>query len=186
MIRSIAIAAAAAAALAIPASALAADAAMDAFHSICWDTANDYVGIVKAATDAGWTSADVQAQDEEGVSVTDKDAREKPVEGGGRLTLLVSRGIRHISSGDLKVTTCKISFNKPDPALISDAQSWIGGAADGGDATLAIYYVALAPGKPNHVGKAGMGAALTNGGISILKFQQDSSATIMVDQSYSK
>ena len=61
-----------------------------------------------------------------------------------------------------------------------------GGAPDAGDATLAVYYVGLGAGKPNHVGKAGMGAALSGGGLSILKFQQDSDAGILVDQSYSK
>ncbi|MEJ0067180.1 MAG: hypothetical protein WDM85_18690 [Caulobacteraceae bacterium] len=106
--------------------------------------------------------------------------------GGGRLTLLITRGLRHMTSGDLKVTTCKLSYTKPDPSLISGAQSWIGGAPDGGDATLAIYYVGLAGGTPNHVGKAGMSAALSSGGLSILKFQQDSDSTILVDQSYSK
>jgi hypothetical protein len=186
MIRSLALLAAVSA-LALPATAMAqTDAALAAFQSICWNTTDDYVAILKAAGDAGWTNADVTAPDEDGVSVTDKAAREKSVEGGGRLTLLVSRGLRHISSGDLKVTTCKISFSKGDPGLISGAQAWIGSAPDNTDPTLAIYYVSLASGKPNHVGKAGMGAALSAGGLSILKFQQDSNASIMVDQSYSK
>jgi hypothetical protein len=144
------------------------------------------VGVLKAASAAGWTDTAVTGGDEAGVSITDKAAKEKAVDGGGRLTLLVTRGLRHMASGDLKVTTCKLSYTKPDPTLISGAQSWIGGAPDGGDATLAIYYVGLAGGTPNHVGKAGMSAALSGGGLSILKFQQDSDSTILVDQSYSK
>jgi len=184
MIRSLAIAAALSAA-AIPMTA-AASPAMDAFQSICWGTSDDSVAALKAADASGWRETDVTAPDEEGVSVTDKAAREKAVDGGGRLTLLISRGLRHLSTGDVKVTTCKLSFNKPDPTLISDSQTWVGGAPDAGDATLAVYYVGMGAGKPNHVGKAGMGAALTNGGLSILKFQQDSDAGILVDQSYSK
>ena len=141
---------------------------------------------VKAADADGWTDTAVSGGDEAGVSITDKAAMEKAVDGGGRLTLLVTRGLRHMSTGDLKVTTCKLSYSKADPGLISAAQSWIGGAPDGGDATLAIYYVGLSSGTPNHVGKAGMGAALSAGGLSILKFQQDSDAGILVDQSYAK
>ena len=185
MIRTLAIAAAVSA-LAMPASAATADAAFDAFQSICWGTSDDYVAVLKTATSAGWTDTAVTGGDEEGVSITDKAAKEKALDGGGRLTLLVTRGLRHMTSGDLKVTTCKLSYSKPDPGLISAAQSWIGGAPDGGDATLAIYYVGLSSGAPNHVGKAGMGAALSGGGLSILKFQQDADAGILVDQSYSK
>jgi hypothetical protein len=185
MIRTLAIAAAVSA-LALPASAATADVALDAFQSICWGTTDDYVAALKAAAAAGWTDTAVTGGDEAGVSITDKAAKEKSVDGGGRLTLLITRGLRHVSTGDLKVTTCKLSFSKPDPGLIGAAQAWIGGAPDGGDATLAVYYVGLSSGAPNHVGKAGMGAALASGGLSILKFQQDSDAGILVDQSYSK
>ena len=185
MIRSLALVAAVSL-LALPVSAAAADTAFAEFQSVCWGTSDDYVAALKVAAADGFRDTDVTAADEEGVSITDKSALEKQGDNGGRMTLLISRGIRHISSGDLKVTTCKLSYDKADPSLTSAAQAWIGGAADGGDATLAIYYVALASGTPNHVGKAGMGAALSAGGLSILKFQQDSDAAILVDQSYSK
>jgi hypothetical protein len=183
MIRSLAIAAAISAA-AVPMTA-AASPAFDAFQSLCWGTSDDYMAVLKAADAGGWTSSNVTAPDEDGVSITDKAAREKPMD-GGRLTLLISRGLRHLSSGDVKVTTCKLSYDKADPTLIDAAQNWVGGAPDGGDKTLAVYYVALSSGKPDHVGKAGAGAALSGAGLSILKFQQDSDAGIMVDQSYSK
>ena len=179
-------AAAAVSVLAIPVSAAAADTTFSAFQSICFATSDDYLASLKTAGSAGWTETQVTGGDEDGVSITDKAALEKPGDNGGRMTLLVTRGIRHIKSGDLKVTTCKLSYDKADPSLTSAAQAWIGGAADGGDATLAVYYVALTPGTPNHVGKAGMNAALAAGGLSILKFQQDSDAAILVDQSYSK
>jgi hypothetical protein len=186
MIRTLAFAAAVAA-LAFPLSAAAQTApTFDAFQQLCWNTSDDYLAIVKAAGDAGWKVADVTAPDEEGVSVTDKAAFEKALDGGGRVTLLVSRGIRHVSSGDLKVTTCKLSYNKADAGLIGAAHSWIGDGPDNADPTLAIYYVSAANGKPNHVGKAGMGAALSGAGLSILKFQQDSGAGIVVDQTYTK
>ena len=184
MIRSIAIAAALSAA-AIPMTA-AASPAFDEFQAVCWGTSDDYVAALKAADTSGWHETDVTAPDEPGVSVTDKAAREKAVDGGGRLTLLISRGLRHLSTGDVKVTPCKLSYNRPDPSLISAGQTWVGGAPDGGDATLAIFYVGLSSGKPDHVGKAGMAAALTGPGLSILKFQQDSDSSIVVEQSYSK
>jgi len=185
MIRSVALAAAVSL-LAIPVSAAAADTTLSAFQSICWGTSDDYLASLAAAKAGGWSETEVTGGDEDGVSITDKAALEKPGDNGGRMTLLVTRGIRHISSGDLKVTTCKISYDKAIPALASEAKAWIGGAADGGDAVLAVYYVAMTPGTPNHVGKAGMNAALAAGGISILKFQQDSDDAILVDQSYSK
>jgi hypothetical protein len=185
MIRSLALAAAVSV-LAIPVSAAAADTTLSAFQSICYATSDDYLAALAAAKAGGWSETAVKDSEEDGVSITDTAALEKPGDNGGRMTLLVTRGIRHISSGNLKVTTCKISYDKAIPTLTSEAQTWIGGAADGGDATLAVYYVAMAPGTPNHVGKAGMNAALGAGGVSILKFQQDSDASILVDQSYSK
>jgi hypothetical protein len=188
MIRTFAIAAAVSA-LAIPASAAAADPTFDAFQSICWSTGDDYVAALKAAASAGWTDTAVNGGDEQGVSIQDKAAKEKAAEGGGRLTLLITRGLRHMSKGgDLKVTTCKLSYSKADPGLISTATTWMGGVGQDNDKdpTLAVYYVSLAPGNPNHVGKTGVNAAISGGGVSILKFQQDSDSSIVVDQSYSK
>jgi hypothetical protein len=184
MIRSLAIAAALSAA-AVPMTA-AASPAFDEFQAICWGTSDDYVAALKAADTSGWHETDVTAPDEPGVSVTDKAAREKAVDGGGRLTMLISRGLRHLSNGDVKVTTCKISYNKADASLITAGQAWVGGAPDNNDPTLAIFFVGLGSGKPDHVGKAGADAALKGAGLTILKFQQDSDAAILVDQSYSK
>ena len=193
MIRSFAIAAAVSA-LAVPASAaVSADPALDAFQSICWGTSDDYVSVLKVASNAGWTDTAVTAGDDEGVSVTDRAAKEKAVDGGGNLTLLVTRGLRKLTdpntkvATDVRVTTCKVNYSKADSGLIAAAQSWIGAPPDGGESTLAVYYVALGAGKPSDVGKAGVNAAVFGGGgLSILKFQQDSDATILVDQSYSK
>lgn len=184
MIRSLAIAAALAVA-ATPMTA-AASPALDEFQAICWGTSDDYVAALKAADAAGWHETDVTAPDEPGVSITDKAAREKPIDGGARLTLLISRGLRHLSTGDVKVTTCKLSSSKADPSLISAGQAWVGSGPDNTDPTLAIYFVGLGAGKPDHVGKAGADAALKGAGLTILKFQQDSDAAILVDQSYAK
>lgn len=186
MIRSIAIAAAISA-LAIPisASAAGADPAFDAFQSICWNTAGDYLATIKAADADGWTNADLVADKEAGLSITDQAAREKTV-GGARLTLLLSRGLRHVSSGDIKEQTCKLSTSRANSGLVGEGKAWVGSAPDGGDPTLAVYYVKLASGKPDHVGKDGANAAMAAGGFGVLKFQQDSDAAIMVYQSYSK
>ena len=185
MIRSFAIAAVAALAVPMSAAAATADPAFDAFQSICWNTGGDYVAAVKAADDGGWKDTDVVVDSEPGLSVTDKAAREKAV-GDARLTVLVSRGLRHISTGDIKEQTCKLSVNKADSALVGEGQSFVGAAPDGGDPTFAVYYVKLAPGAPVHVGKAGANSAMAAGGFGVLKFQQDSSSGIIVYQSYSK
>jgi hypothetical protein len=100
--------------------------------------------------------------------------------------VFISRGLRHISSGDVKEQSCKLVTNKADNALVGEGQSWVGAAPDAGDPTLAVYYVKLAPGKPDHVGKDGINAAMAAGGFGILKFQQDSDSGIMVYQGYSK
>jgi hypothetical protein len=186
MIRSFAIVAAACA-LAVPMSAAAADAdpVFDAFQSICWDTAGDYLASVKAADTGGWKDTDVVADTEAGLSVTDKAAREKQV-GNKTYTVFISRGLRHISTGDVKEQSCKLVVNKPDNALVGEGQSWVGVAPDAGDPTLAVYYVKLAPGKPDHLGKDGINAAMAAGGFGILKFQQDSDSGIVVYQGYSK
>jgi len=186
MIRSFAIAAAACA-LAMPMSAAAAsgDPAFDAFQSVCWNTGGDYLAAVKAADADGWKDTNVVAETEQGLSVTDKAAREKQV-GNMNYTVFISRGLRHISTGDVKEQTCKLVVDKPDNALVGEGQAWVGVAPDGGDPTLAVYYVKLAPGKPDHVGKDGINAAMAAGGFGILKFQQDSDSGIMVYQGYSK
>jgi hypothetical protein len=186
MIRTLALAAAVSALAApITASAAGADPALDAFQSVCWSPGGDYLATVKAADADGWKDTDVVADPDTSVSITDKTAREKDTP-TGRLTLLVSRGLRHTSTGDLKVNTCKVSLNKPDTVLISDASGWIGAPQDGGDATLAAFYVKLGAGKPQHVAKADLNAAMAAGGFTILKFQQDPSASILVYQSYAK
>jgi hypothetical protein len=186
MIRSIALAAAVSA-LAIPMSASAAgdDPAFAAFQSICWNTSGDYVAAIKAADTDGWQTADLVADKENGLSITDQAAREKTV-GPLRLTLLISRGLRHVSSGDLKEQTCKLSVDKADAGLVGEGQAWIGAAPDSGDPTFSVYYVKLASGKPEHVGKDGANAAMAAGGFGILKFQQDADSGIMVYQSYAK
>ena len=143
------------------------------------------MAVTHAADADGWHSADVKADNEAGMSVTDTAAREKIV-GPLHLTLLVSRGLRHISTGDIKEQICKLSVNKADPSLVASGQSWIGAAADGGDPTFSVYYTKLAPGKPVHVGKDGANAAMAAGGFGVVKFQQDSDAGIMVYQSYAK
>jgi hypothetical protein len=181
--------AAAAAALSLPAAAIAqgaGDPAFDAFRSICWNASGDYVAAVKAADASGWREADVQTDNDAAVSITDKAAREKALGGGGDLTLLVTRGLRHTSGGDIKVATCKISMNKPDKDLVGDGRSWIGAAPDSGDPTLAVYYVKLSSGSPVHLSQGELNAALGAGGFGILKFQQDPNASILVYTAYSK
>jgi hypothetical protein len=181
--------AAAAAALAVPMSVSAqggGDAAFASFQKVCWGTNGDYMASLKAAEDDGWTDTQVVADTSGPVSVTDKAAKSKIIE-GSNLTLLVTRGLQHTKGGDVKVDTCKLTISKPDGALIGEGKSWLGGAApDGGDPTMAVYYVKLAPGSPSHVAQAGLNDALNAGGFVILKFQQDADAGIMVYTAYSK
>lgn len=182
--------AAAAAAFALPVSMAAAQGAadpnIDAFRSICWNSAGDYVATVKAADADGWKDTQVVTNADDGVSVTDKAAREKAGQDGD-MTMLVTRGLRHTKSGqDIKVDTCKLTINKPDAGLIGASQAWVGAAPDSGDATLAVYYVKPGAGQPDHLAASQLNAALGSGGLGILKFQQDSDATTMVYQVYSK
>ncbi|HEX3406279.1 MAG TPA: hypothetical protein VHS81_03495 [Caulobacteraceae bacterium] len=180
---------AAAAALAVPMSVSAqgaGDPAFAAFQKVCWGTNGDYVASLKAAQDDGWTDTQVAPEAAGPVSVTDKAAKSKILEGSA-LTLLVTRGLQHTKGGDVKVDTCKLTISKPDTALIGEGKSWLGGAApDAGDPTLAVYYVKLAPGSPNHVAQTGLTDALNTGGFVVLKFQEDADAGIMVYQAYSK
>lgn len=184
--------AASAAMLAVPMSAAAqavsGDPAFDAFQKVCWSSGGDYLAAVKAAEADGWTDTAVTGEDQGPVSVTDKTAKAK-FANGANLTLLVSRGLQHTKSGDVKVATCKLTISKPDNALIGEGKSWLGGVTPDAapDPTLAVYYVKLSPGgAPSHVGQAGLAEALNGGGFAVLKFQQDADAGILVYTAYSK
>jgi hypothetical protein len=180
--------AAAAAALAVPmsVSAQGADPAFDAFQKVCWGTNGDYVASLKAAEADGWTDTQVVTDTAGPVTVTDRAAKSKVVNGSA-LTLFVTRGLQHTKGGDVKVDTCKLTISKADAALIGEGKSWLGGAApDGGDPTMAVYYAKLAAGSPNHIPATALNDALNTGGFVILKFQQDNDAGIMVYTAYSK
>jgi hypothetical protein len=181
---------AAAAALSLPAAAstqAGGDPALEAFRSICWNASGDYGAAVRAADNAGWKDAAVQADSDASVTVTGQSAREKDLGDGADLTLLVTQGLQHTKGGDVKVATCKISMNKADKALMGAGQSWVGAAPDNGsDPTLAVYYVKPGSGSPAHLTQSQLGAALSAGGFGILKFQQDPGASILVYIAYSK
>jgi hypothetical protein len=176
--------AAAAAVLAVPlsASAQGADPSLAAFKKICWDTAGDYVQALKVASGENWTDTQVVAPTDANVSITDKAARDS----GSGLTLLVTRGLRHTSSGDVKTSTCKMTLNKADGGLVAQGKAWVGVDPDAGDATSAVYFVKPAPGKPDHVGKDGVQAAMNSGGFAVLKFQQDDADSILTYQVFAK
>lgn len=189
MIRTLAVAAAVSA-LAVPLATHAQDAPSPAFtdfQKICWASAGDYLSAVKTAAADGWGDADVVAEDDPQVSLTDKTAKSK-AESGDQLSLLVTRGLRKMKDGsNLKVDTCKISSSKTDPALVREAQAWIGAPPDEApDPTLGVYFVKAAPGRPDHVGQAGSNAALASGGLGVLKFQIEKDGAILVYQVYSK
>ena len=183
---------AAVAALAIPASTALADNAGDpalaAFRSICLASPNDYPSVVKAAEAGGWTETQLVPDTDDSISVQDKAAREKTV-GGVHMTLLVSRGLRHTKSGDVSESDCKVSTEKPDPAVVGETKTWMGVAPDGGDATsLVVYYVKPGGGTPAHLegAPASLNAALAAGGFSVIKAQQDQGSSILVYTSFSK
>lgn len=184
--------AACAAMLAVPMTVAAqgpGDPALDAFQKVCWSNGGDYMATLKTAQDDGWTDTAVTGEDAGPVSITDKAAKAK-FANGANLTLLVTRGLQHTKSGDVKVATCKLTVSKADAALIGEGKSWLGGATPDNsppDPTLAVYYVKLAPGgSPSHLSQADLGPALNSGGFAVLKFQQDSDAGILVYTAYSK
>ncbi|HEX3920614.1 MAG TPA: hypothetical protein VHW60_25010 [Caulobacteraceae bacterium] len=180
--------AAAAAVLVFPAVACAqtADPALDAFETVCAATGGDYVAVLKAADASGWTETQVIPETDASVSLTDQAAREKPMPGGETLTLLVNRGLRHTHSGDVPQSVCKVSDSKPDPGVIARSAAWLGFPQDGGDATLAVYYVKSNGAHPTHIASTALNAAMANGGFSIVKVQQDEGSAIFVYQTYSK
>jgi hypothetical protein len=179
--------AAAAAALAFPIAAFAdsGDPALDAFQTVCAQPGASYVNVLRAADGNGWTETQVAPETDASVSITDQAAREKTVN-GATLTLLINRGLRHTKGGDISQSVCKISINKPDPGVIGRAQTWLGFAPDGGDATLSIYYVKAGGGAPQHVPQSELNTAMAAGGFSIIKVQQDSSSAIFVYQAFTK
>lgn len=182
--------AAAVAALSLPVAAFAQgpDPAFDSFQKICWGAGGDYLGAVKAADADGWHDTQVIAPTENGVSITDKAAREKAA-GSETLTILVTRGLQHTKTGDFKVDTCKLSVNKSDAGLIGEGKTWLSGAAqdNAADPNFSVYYVKLGGSAPSHIGPGGAQSAMdTGGGFGVLKFQSDSDGGILVYQVYSK
>ena len=188
MIRLSLLAAAAALALPLAAHAQGPDPALDAFQSICGTAGGEYPAMVRAAESSSWTDTSIRPEPDPSVSITDTTARAKNVNGVD-LTLLATRGLRHTKSGDIPVSTCKISTNKPDPALLAAAQAWVGVAPDAApDPTLAVYFVKAGAGKPDHIGNdpSAQNAAMAASGLAILKFQQNSDSAILVYQTYRK
>jgi hypothetical protein len=179
--------AAAAAVLTLPlaAAAQAPDPILAEFQKVCWTSGGDYVKMLSGAAADGWVEANVVPENDSGVSLTDQAARNKSVNGLD-LTLLFTRGLRHTSGGDVKVATCKLTVAKPDGGLIGGSQAWVGSAPDTGDSSSAIYFVGMGGDKPNHVGKAGVQAAMNAGGFGVLKFQNDDADSILVYQVYAK
>jgi len=178
MIRSFAIAAAACA-LAVPVSAAAADPVFDAFRSICVSTSDDYVAALKAADAAGWKETAVVPPADPAISITDQGAREISM-GGENLTLLVSRGLQHMKSGDVPETNCRVEASKPHASAIDLAKSWLGLAPDGGDATMAYFIVTGPPDQLVHVASS----SIPPGGLSIIKVQLDSHSAIFINQRF--
>jgi hypothetical protein len=182
--------AAAAAVLAIPLSAAAqgSDPVLAEFQKVCWASGGDYVKTLAATASDSWTETQVVADSDANVSITDKAARNKSVNGLD-LTLLISRGLRHTSGGDFKVSVCKLTVNKADPGVLAAGQAWIGGAAPdaGANTSATTYFVKKGGANPTPVGTAGPQAAMNaDGGFGVLKFQQDDSDAILVYQTYAK
>lgn len=176
-----------AAPMSVAAQTASADPALSAFQKVCWSGGGDYMATLKAAQDDGWTDTAVTGEDAGPVSITDKAAKAK-FANGANLTLLVSRGLQHTKTGDVKVATCKLTISKADAGLIGEGKAWIGVAPDAApDPTLAVYYVKLSPGgAPSHVSQSELGNALKSGGFAVLKFQQDADAGILVYTAYSQ
>jgi hypothetical protein len=179
--------AAAAAVLALPMAAAAQgpDPVLSEFQKVCWASGGDYVKMLSAATAGSWVETQVVPENDAGVSITDQAARNKSV-GGLDLTLLFTRGLRHTSNGDVKTSTCKLTVNKPDGGLLGASQGWIGSAPDKADPSSGIYFVGMGGDRPNHVGQAGVQAAMNAGGFGVLKFQNDDNDAILVYQVYAK
>jgi len=171
-------------ALPIAAAADTPDPALAAFRSLCVANANNYNGVVSAASADGWTDTQLIPTTDDSVSITSKTAREKLV-GKEHLTLLVTQGLRHTKGGDIAEGDCKISTDQADDGILDRTRTWLGFAPDGGDATLATFYVKTGA-KPDHLAPDQLNAALNAGGFSVIKAQQDPASVILVYTSFSK
>ncbi|MFI4934424.1 MAG: hypothetical protein ACHP7N_07385 [Caulobacterales bacterium] len=177
------------ASLALPITASAAtagdDAALSAFQTICADTTADFPAVLKAADAAGFTEANLIADADPTLTVTDKDGREKSV-GGATLRMLAIRGTKTSPGGQLTLSTCKISTDKADNGLLAKAQSWLGIPTDSSDKGMASYLVTVNGGARTPLTHAQIGASLSAGGAHILKFQEDAASASLVYQKFTK
>jgi hypothetical protein len=171
---------AAAAFLAAPAiaSAAPADPLLDVFKNVCVAHAGDYAGTVNAAKASGWSdAAGIDMPADANVSITSEAALIMPLN-GANLTLLISSGLQHMRSGDTPETTCRIESNKPDAQAIDATKGWLGLQPNGGDASLAYFFVTGTPDRLVRISTTTIPPA----GMSLIKVQQDAGSAIFIDQ----
>ena len=170
---------AAAALLAVPAAASAApaDPLLDAFRNICVAHTGNYVDTVNAAKAGGWTEVPVNIPDDPAVAVSSKSAMSLTADGAS-LTLVAVTGLQHMKAGDTPVTSCRIESNKSDADAIGETTAWLGVKPDGGDSSLAYYFMT---GSPDHL-THNTSPTIPPGGLSLIKVQLDSGSAILVDQ----
>jgi hypothetical protein len=170
-------------ALPMTASAAPSDPALAAFSSLCVANGNSYTAVLSAAKAAGWTDTQLIPSTDDAVTITSKAALEK--NGPVHLTLLVSQGLRHTKGGDIQEGDCKVSTDTADAAIVANTQGWLGFAPDGGDSTLASFFVKTGA-PPSHIASSDLNAAMGSGGFSIIKAQQDPGSAILVYTTFSK
>ncbi|MBS0411276.1 MAG: hypothetical protein JSR86_15260 [Proteobacteria bacterium] len=124
-LKTFSLAAAAMIASAGPVMAGPSEDAFDAFRTVCGATAGEYPAVIAAADGAGWQNTQIVTDTMKGVSITDKQARHKPVN-GETLALFATRGVAGKPGDTINVSTCTISSKADFATLVSLTQKWLG------------------------------------------------------------
>ncbi|MGH7746736.1 MAG: hypothetical protein ACREQ5_18570 [Candidatus Dormibacteria bacterium] len=169
-----------AAALGLPAAAApagaAADAAFDAFQKVCGDTHADYGQVAAASNVEGWRDSDVLAQTMPGVSITDKLARTKSLD-GGQATLFATRGV---TKAGFKVATCTVYADKDALATFKErAARWTGFAPHDSDAQTATWHFTNEGATLKPVADAEVEAAAGGSGMQMLTVKVENGKALL-------
>ena len=167
------------AALAGPALAGPSETAFENFRAVCGATAAEFPAVVTAADGSGWKNTQIVTDTMPGVSITDKQARHKPV-AGDTLALFVTRGLAHTKTGDIGVSTCTVSSGKADfAALVSLTQQWLGMPAHDTTATKVGFHYTPNGAAAAAVPDGGLDAAAGGAGMMLMSVKTGGGQTTL-------
>ncbi|MHB8528463.1 MAG: hypothetical protein ACYC8V_03010 [Caulobacteraceae bacterium] len=163
-------------AVALPASAAVGDATFDAFQRVCGDTHADYPAVASVSNADGWKNSDVLASPMSGVTVSEKLARTKIVD-GGELTLDATSGL---TKSGFKVSTCRVHGAKAGFSVIkARAERWLGLAPHDSTAESTTFHFTGDGAKFKSVADNEADAAAAGDGMQILTIKLDGGRTVL-------